>query len=44
MQHGGKVVKAELIDTLPVGNTLGEGVTWDPRTGHVWWTDVYLSN
>ena len=33
-------MKAELIDTIPVANTLGEGISWDPRTGHVWWTDV----
>ncbi len=29
-----------LIDTNPVANTLGEGVTWDGRTGMLWWTDI----
>jgi len=33
-------VEAKLIDTIPVGNTLGEGVTWDSRTGMLWWTDI----
>jgi L-arabinonolactonase len=31
---------AKLIDVLPVGNTLGEGVLWDPRSGVLWWTDI----
>ncbi len=30
----------EPIDIIPVGNTLGEGVTWDANTGSVWWTDI----
>ena len=31
---------AELIDIVPVGNTLGEGVLWDPAGERVWWTDI----
>ena len=34
-------MQAELIDIIPVSNTLGEGITWDPRTGHLWWTDIH---
>lgn len=30
----------ELIDVIPVGNILGEGVLWDHRSGTVWWTDI----
>lgn len=30
----------ELIDTINVENTLGEGVTWDTETQTVWWTDI----
>ncbi|MGH8217439.1 MAG: SMP-30/gluconolactonase/LRE family protein [Steroidobacteraceae bacterium] len=33
-------LNAELIDTLHVGNTLGEGVLWDPIGERVWWTDI----
>jgi len=33
-------VEAKLIDVHPAGNTLGEGVTWDCRTGMLWWTDI----
>ena len=33
-------MKSKLIDTIPAGNTLGEGVTWDSRTGMLWWTDI----
>ena len=36
-------MKAELIDTIEVGNTVGEGVTWDKRTGQLWWTDIQQS-
>jgi len=36
-------MKAELIDIIEVGNTLGEGVTWDPRTGQLWWVDIQQS-
>jgi sugar lactone lactonase YvrE len=32
---------AELIDTIPVRNTLGEGVTWDTETQRLWWTDIH---
>jgi L-arabinonolactonase len=31
---------AELIDTIAVGNTLGEGVLWDPVSERIWWTDI----
>ena len=31
---------AELIDIIPVGNTLGEGVVWDGENGVLWWTDI----
>jgi sugar lactone lactonase YvrE len=31
---------AELVDIVPAGNTLGEGVLWDPEGERVWWTDV----
>jgi L-arabinonolactonase len=31
---------AVLINTISVGNTLGEGVLWDPIEGRVWWTDI----
>ena len=36
-------MEAKLINTIPAGNTLGEGVTWDPRTGMLWWTDIQES-
>ncbi len=39
MQPGGRM-KAELIDIIEVGNTLGEGVTWDHRTDQLWWVDI----
>ncbi len=31
---------AELIDIVPLANTLGEGVLWDPLHQRVWWTDI----
>lgn len=31
---------AELIDTVAVGNTLGEGVLWDHLGQRAWWTDI----
>ena len=34
-------MQTELIDIIPVSNTLGEGITWDPRTAHLWWTDIH---
>ncbi len=36
-------MKATLIDTIEVSNIVGEGVTWDARTQHVWWTDIQKS-
>jgi sugar lactone lactonase YvrE len=33
-------LKAELIHTVSVGNTLGEGVLWDSVGARVWWTDI----
>ena len=33
-------VAAELVDIVVVGNTLGEGVVWDPVSRRVWWTDI----
>ena len=29
-----------LIDSIDVGNTLGEGVIWNHLDGAVWWTDI----
>jgi sugar lactone lactonase YvrE len=31
---------AKLIDIISVGNTLGEGISWEPATERVWWTDI----
>jgi L-arabinonolactonase len=33
----------ELIDTVEVGNTLGESVLWCERQQAVWWTDIHES-
>ena len=33
-------MKTALVDVIPVQNTLGEGIIWDHRTGHVLWTDI----
>lgn len=32
---------AELLDTVAVGNTLGEGVLWDHLKRRAWWTDIH---
>jgi len=32
--------KAELVDVIPAGNTLGEGILWDARGERLWWTDI----
>jgi L-arabinonolactonase len=32
---------ADLVDIISVGNTLGEGVLWDPVDQRVWWTDIH---
>jgi L-arabinonolactonase len=31
----------EPIDTIRVGNTLGEGVLWNVETQTLWWTDIH---
>ena len=31
---------AKLPKIIRVGNTLGEGITWDTRSQCVWWTDI----
>jgi sugar lactone lactonase YvrE len=31
---------AELLDIICVGNTLGEGILWDPIQQGLWWTDI----
>lgn len=33
-------IRAQLVDIVGVGNTLGESVSWDPTTGQLWWTDI----
>lgn len=30
----------KLLMTIPVANTLGEGVIWDDKTQSIWWTDI----
>jgi sugar lactone lactonase YvrE len=35
-----KTSNAKLIEVIPVGNTLGEGISWDPVGERVWWTDI----
>ncbi|MDM3870059.1 SMP-30/gluconolactonase/LRE family protein [Porticoccus sp. W117] len=36
-------MSAELIHSIPVHNTLGEGVVWDARSQAAWWTDIQES-
>jgi L-arabinonolactonase len=31
---------ASLVDTVSVGNTLGESVLWDDQGSRAWWTDI----
>jgi sugar lactone lactonase YvrE len=31
---------AELVEIISVGNTLGEGISWDPVRERLWWTDI----
>jgi sugar lactone lactonase YvrE len=31
---------AKLIDIVPAGNTLGEGISWEPVGERIWWTDI----
>ena len=40
MAQGKSGATAELVDIVPSGNTLGEGVLWDEGGGAVWWTDI----
>jgi L-arabinonolactonase len=35
-----KISSPQLIDIISVGNTLGEGISWDPAGERVWWTDI----
>ncbi|MBB6252901.1 SMP-30/gluconolactonase/LRE family protein [Nitrospirillum iridis] len=35
------VLDAPLIAAFALGNTLGEGVTWDERDQSLWWTDIH---
>ena len=35
-----KTSNAKLIEIIPVGNTLGEGISWDPVGQRIWWTDI----
>jgi sugar lactone lactonase YvrE len=38
MQRSGEAM--ELIESLGVHNTLGEGIQWDIETQSAWWTDI----
>lgn len=33
----------ELVDSLKVGNELGEGIIWDHQAQKIWWTDIQQS-
>jgi L-arabinonolactonase len=33
-------INAQLIEIIAVGNTLGEGVLWDPAGQRTWWSDI----
>ena len=33
-------ITSDLIDIISVGNTLGEGVLWDPAGRRTWWSDI----
>jgi L-arabinonolactonase len=33
-------IRSELIEIISVGNTLGEGVLWDPVGQRTWWSDI----
>jgi sugar lactone lactonase YvrE len=35
-----KTSNAKLIDIISVGNTLGEGISWEPVGERIWWTDI----
>src|SRR5690348_14972172 len=36
-----RALRAELVDTVVVDNTLGESVSWDPKAERLWWTDIH---
>jgi L-arabinonolactonase len=36
----GTTSNAKLIDIISVGNTLGEGISWDSTEERIWWTDI----
>jgi len=36
-------IQVELIDIVPVGNVLGEGVLWRKTDQTLWWTDIQQS-
>ncbi|HEY2070153.1 MAG TPA: SMP-30/gluconolactonase/LRE family protein [Rhizomicrobium sp.] len=36
----GRSDRIELVDIVPAGNTLGEGILWDAEHGRAWWTDI----
>ena len=33
-------INTQLIEIISVGNTLGEGVLWDPAGQRTWWSDI----
>jgi L-arabinonolactonase len=35
-----KTSSPKLTDIISVGNTLGEGISWEPAGERVWWTDI----
>jgi sugar lactone lactonase YvrE len=35
-----KTSTPKLIDIISAGNTLGEGISWEPLEQRVWWTDI----
>ena len=41
MARAGQDIK--LIDIIPAGDTVGEGVLWDGRSQSLWWTDIQRS-
>jgi sugar lactone lactonase YvrE len=33
-------INTQLLDIISVGNTLGEGILWDPAGQRAWWSDI----